>query len=146
MKNWIVVANASRARVLEESDRPGRYVHIADLVHPQSRQKGSALADDRPGHAHAEGSGQAGTSYVRHTDPREREHDRFAREVAERIDHGVAAHRCAGLTLVASSPFLGRLKAHLGGQAVKAIVRSIDADYTTLTERELAERLAKPAS
>jgi protein required for attachment to host cells len=143
MKNWLVIANASRARVLEEGSKPGRYVHVADLVHMQSRQKGSALAGDRPGHAHAEGGRQAGTSYVPHTDPREREHDRFAREVAQRLDEGIAAHRCAGLVLVASSPFLGHLKSHLGEQAKKAVLRTIDADYTTLGERELAERLTK---
>lgn len=142
MKNWLVVANASRARVLEESDKPGSYVHVADLVHPQSRQKGVDLASDRPGHAHAEGGGLAGTSFAPHTDPREREHDRFAREVAQRLDAGIAAHQCAGLVLVASSPFLGHLKAHLGEQARKAVVRTLDADYTALDERELAVRLA----
>lgn len=142
MKNWLVVANASRARVLEESDKPGSYVHVADLVHPQSRQKGVDLASDRPGHAHGEGGGLAGTSFAPHTDPREREHDRFAREVAQRLDAGIAAHQCAGLVLVASSPFLGHLKAHLGEQARKAVVRTLDADYTALDERELAVRLA----
>jgi protein required for attachment to host cells len=149
MKNWLVIANASRARVLEDSGLQGAkrratpYVHVADLVHPQSRQKGMALDDDRPGHAHAEGGGQAGTSYAPHTDPRQREHDRFAREVAQMLDEGIAAHRCAGLVLVASSPFLGQLKVHLGEQARKAIVHTLDADYTSLTDAELAARLAQ---
>jgi len=142
MKNWLVIANAARARVLEESNKPGRYVHVADLVHPQSRQKGISLVDDRPGHAHAEGVGLAGTSFAPRTDPHERERDRFAREVARRLDEGIAAHGCAGLVLVASSPFLGRLKAHLGAQARKAVVRTLDADYTALGDRELAARLA----
>lgn len=148
MKNWLVIANAARARVLEESDtRPG-YVHVADLLHPQSRQKGVALAGDRPGHAHAEGvgHGQGSTSYVPRTDPREREHDRFAREVAQLLEEGVAAHRCAGLVLVASSPFLGRLKSHLGEQARKAVIRTLDADYTALSEDELAQRLVAAPS
>jgi Protein required for attachment to host cells len=46
------------------------------------------------------------------------------------------------LVLVASSPFLGLLKGHLGEQAKKAIVRTVDADYTTLDEQALADRLA----
>jgi hypothetical protein len=46
--------------------------------------------------------------------------------------------------LVASSPFLGHLKAHLGVQARKAIVRTVDADYTALRDSDLAERLAEP--
>lgn len=145
MKNWLVVANASRARVLEETRRPGHYVHVADLLHPESRQKGSELAGDRPGHvpgtsAHGTGS----SAFDPKTDPREREHDRFAREVAAALNEGIAGGRCAGLVLVASNPFLGHLKEHLSGQAHKALLRTVAADYTGLDEREIAQRLAPP--
>ncbi len=142
MKNWLVVANASSARVLEES-APGAYTHVADLVHPQSRQKGSELSSDRPGHvpgvsAHGTGS----SAFDSRTDPREREHDRFARELADTLNSGIASGRCAGLILVASAPFLGHIKQHLSDHATKALLRSVTADYTSLNERELAQRLA----
>jgi protein required for attachment to host cells len=143
MKNWLVVANAARARVLEETDRAGVYAHRADLIHPQSRQKGVDLAPDRAGHAEGAGQGAAaGAAYVSHTDPREREHDRFARELAALLNGGIARGECAGLVLVASNPFLGRLKAHLGGQARKAILRTVASDCTALRDDELAQRLA----
>lgn len=142
MRNWLVIANASRARVLEETDAPGAYVHIADLVHPQSRQKGAALASDRPGQVKGVGHGLGNASYIPPTDPRERERDRFAREVAHILNQGVAAHQCAGLVLVASSPFLGHVKAHLDAQAARALLRTVDADYTQLANSELAQRLA----
>ncbi len=142
MKNWLVVANASRARVLEESGEHGVYVHVADLVHPQSRQKGTDLAGDRPGHvpgvsAHGTGS----SAFEPRTAPREREHEHFAHEVATLLDEGIATGRCAGLVLVASNPFLGQLKEHLGERASKAVLHSVAADYTALDERELAQRL-----
>ncbi|MDO9313567.1 MAG: host attachment protein [Burkholderiaceae bacterium] len=146
MKNWLVVANASRARVLEESDTPGQYVHVADLLHPESRQKGGELVGDRPGHVDRIGHGLGSTAYAPHTDPREREHDRFAREVATLLNGGVADGRCAGLLLVASNPFLGHLKSHLGAQARKAIVRTVSKDLTGQREDELAQFLqAHPA-
>lgn len=146
MKNWLVVANASRARVLEESGTAGGYVHIADLVHPQSRQKGTELAGDRPGHvpgptAHGTGS----SAYDPRTTPGEREHERFAREVATTLNEGIAAGRCAGLKLVASNPFLGHLKKHLTAQSNKAVLSSLAADYTALNDHELAQRLTPPA-
>lgn len=142
MKNWLVVANASRARVLEETGTAGEYTHVADLVHPQSRQKGSELGHDRPGHVGGASGGDAGSAAFDHrSTPREREHERFAREVAALLDAGVADGRCAGLVLVASNPFLGELKEHLGVQAHKALLRTHAADYTTLSDRELAQRL-----
>jgi protein required for attachment to host cells len=145
-RNWLVVANAARARVLEENERAGTYTHVVDLVHPQSRQKGVELAKahggDRAGLVMGSGRGGAGgTALDPRTDPREREHDRFARELATTLNDGVASGRCAGLVLVASDPFLGHLKSHLDTQATKALLRTIASDYTALRDEELAKRL-----
>ncbi len=141
-RNWLVIANAARARVLEQGDWPDRVTHVADLVHPQSRQKGQRLAHDRPGHVEGTGHGLGSAAYVPRTDPREREHDRFAREVAAAIDEGVAGGRCAGLTLVASDPFLGHLKSHLSSQAHKRLLRTVASDLTALPDDEVLRRLA----
>lgn len=143
-RNWIVIANAARARVLEEADKPGQYTHVADLVHPQSRQKGVELAQahggDRAGHAMSS-RGPGGAAFEPRTDPREREHERFAREVAATLNGGVAAGRCGGLVLVASDPFLGQLKSHLDPQASKALLRTVASDYTTLRDDDIARRM-----
>lgn len=147
MKNWIVVANGARARILEEPDMgvgvPPRYVHVVDLVHPESRQKGSELASDAPGRVTGSGHGLGSGKFVPRTDPREKERDRFALDVARWLDDGVADGRCAGIVLVASNPLLGELKSHLGHQARKAVLRTLAADYTSLGDAELAARLAE---
>lgn len=141
MKNWLLVANAARARVLEVTPVKGAYRHVADLVHPQSRQKGVDLADDRPGHVDGGGHGPGGASYAPRTDPRERERDRFAQQVAQRLNGGIAAGECAGLILVASNPFLGEVKKHLGEQALKAVLRTVPSDLTLVADADLAQRL-----
>lgn len=143
MKNWLVVANASRARVLEESDDGNGYVHVADMVHPESRQKGLALGRDRAGHVQGTGHGLGSTEYLPRTDPREREHEQFARELAATLNAGVAGGRCAGLLLVCSNPFLGRLKGALSEHARKAVLRTVASDYTSLTEAELAQQVGR---
>lgn len=134
MKNWLVVANAARARVLEETGEPGAYLHRADLVHPQSRQKGVELGSQGP----------AGTAYPPRTDVRDREHDRFAQEVAAALNEAVAHGQCAGLVLVASNPFLGHLKAHLSARTHAALLRTVPSDYTSLSDTEIARRLGAP--
>lgn len=150
MKNWVVVANAAQARVLEEvGPRPGdardrvRYTAVATLVHPKSRIKGVDLASDRPGHVERSGHGLSRTAYVPRSDPRVHEQDLFARELAALLDQGVADGRCAGLVLMAANPFLGRLKSHLGAQSVKAVLRTLAVDGTHLGPDELAERLSR---
>lgn len=142
MKNWWVVANAARARLLEESEPPGAFVHRADLVHPQSRQKGVELQADRAGHVLGGHHTPGGAAYVPRSDPRAHEHDRFAQEIAAMLDAGIASGECAGIVLVASNPFLGHLKAHLGERSRRAIVRTVPSDFTSLRDDELHDRLA----
>lgn len=142
MKNWLIVANAARARLLEEAGTPGAYVHRADWVHPQSRQKGIKLDTDRAGHVLGGHHHAGGAAYSPRSDAHDREHDRFAAEIAAVLDAGVASGECAGIVLVASNPFLGHLKAHLGEQSRRAILRTVSSDYTSLRDDELHELLA----
>lgn len=146
MKNWLVVANASRARVLEEAGTAGAYAHVADLVHPDSRRKGVELGTDRPGHVEGTGHGLGSAAYQPRSEPHRQEHDRFAQELAALLNAGVADGRCAGLVLCASNPFLGLLKGHLSARAHEAVLRSVPSDYTGLRDDELAERLQPAAS
>jgi protein required for attachment to host cells len=141
MRNWLVVANGARARVLEEADGGG-YVHVADLVHPASRLKGAELDADRPGHVTSGAHGTGSSEYRPRLEPHERELQHFAGELAALLDAGVADGRCAGLVLVVSNPFLGHLKARLGEHARDRVLRSVAHDYTALNDAELAQRLA----
>ena len=147
MRNWLIVANAARARVFEDRGEGETLRTVADLVHTQSRQKGMDLAGDRPGHVEGQGHGTGGSAFVAHTDPREHERDRFALEVASLLNEGIAAGRCAALVLVASNPFLGHLKSHLSVQAARAVLRTVPNDFTTLHENEIVQRLhVEPAA
>lgn len=143
--NWVVVANSARARVLAQTDQPAVFDTVADLVHPESRQSSVQLAEahggSQPGHVAATGHGPGSAGFLPRTDPHEREHDQFAREVASVLNQGVADGRCAGFVLVASDPFLGRVKSHLGVQAAKALLRTVHGDFTQVSDRTLAQRL-----
>ena len=139
MTNWLVVANAARARILVETGHPPAYVERVDLVHSASRQKGIALGSDRSGHTL--GSGPAGAAYASRTDPRERERDRFAREIAALLNQGVTSGECHGLVLAASNPFLGHLKSHLGPNARKVLLATLPDDLTALSNEQIADRI-----
>lgn len=142
-KTWIVLANASRARVCERDAKAGGLHDLMDFVHTQSRQKGNELGFDQPGHVErGMGSGlRGGTDLDPRTDPRKKEHARFAREIAQYLDKGVASRQCERIVLIASNPFLGEIKAHLGAAAAAAVWVTAPSDLMALNGRELAQRV-----
>lgn len=140
-RRWYVVADAGRARVLERTDAADDWADVADLVHPGSRLKAAALAADRPGHIEGVGQGTGGAAYSPRTEPRQHEHEAFAREIAAIVDAAIVEGRCDTLVVVASNPFLGVLRRALGDRT-RARVRATAAhDWTTLPDAELVGKL-----
>ncbi|MBK6470089.1 MAG: host attachment protein [Betaproteobacteria bacterium] len=138
--DWVVVANAARARIFQRDDENQALREIADHVHTPSRQKATELTDDRPGRAL---KGNASTAFAPHTDPREREHKRFAHEVAQTLEEAALANRIPGLVLLASNPFLGELKAELGDAARRLLKHSTPIDLTMFQHAELEQRVTR---
>ena len=139
---WIVVANASRARVYERDPDTAKLTERSDFIHPQSRQKVGELQYDRAGHTeHGFGTaGRGSAQYEPPTDAHTRERSKFAREVAQFLDAAVLEHRCPGWMLFASSPFLGELKAQLGASA-KSLIAAEPRDLTSWSEAGLERRV-----
>lgn len=142
---WIVLANASRARILSRDPSGGLLEELADFVHPQSREKGSDLTSDRPGHAQkAHGdAGHAATAFQAAVDPRQKEHAVFAAEVSHHLEQAVAQGRCQDLVLMASDPFLGELKSHLSEGARRIVRATVPRDLTTFSGPDLVQRVTE---
>jgi protein required for attachment to host cells len=138
--DWVVVANAARARIFQRDDENQALREIDDRVHSPSRQKASELEDDRPGKAR---KGDMSTAFAPHTEARDREHQRFAREVAQLLEDAALAHRMPGLVLLASNPFLGELKAELGDATLRLLKHSAPVDLTSYQHAELEQRVTR---
>ncbi|MBA4176371.1 MAG: host attachment protein [Leptothrix sp. (in: Bacteria)] len=136
--DWIVVANAARARIFERDDENQALREIADCVHAPSRMKASELDADRPGKAR---KSQASTAFTPHTEARDREHQRFAREVSQLLEKAARSERMPALVLLASNPFLGELKAELGSGAKRLLKLCVPVDLTTYQHAELEQRV-----
>jgi len=136
----VLVANAARARLFERDAQNAAMRELASFVHPQTRLKGAALGHDRPGRAH---KGVASTAFPPHTDPHQKEHAEFARELAQRLEELALEHRHPRLLLLASSPFLGELKAHLGSAAKHWLQAALPLDLTAFEGAELEQRVSQ---
>ena len=137
---WILVANASVARLFRRDSPTDPLIPLTTMEHPESRLKASQLADDRPGHEATDFS-SGGNRYEPRIDVRRKEHQRFAREIAERLDAGLAAGEFSALWLFASSPFLGELKAQLSDAVDKRVQLALNSDLTALGLTDIEQRL-----
>lgn len=135
---WVVIANASKARVFERDPDNDAMRELASYVHAASRLKGVELGLDRPGQAR---KSAASTAFQPHTLPREREHARFAHELAQMLESAALEHRMPEWTLLASNPFLGELKAALGQAAQRLLQTSLALDLSACQGRELELRV-----
>jgi protein required for attachment to host cells len=140
-KTWILTANASTARIYENGGPKQGLKLVKELNHPQSREKGSELVTDRPGHHRSAGNGHG--AFVQQTDPKQNEAAHFALELARELESGRTSNSFQRLMLVASPPFIGMLNDNLSIHVKNLVSESIQKDYTKVDPRELSGHLEK---
>lgn len=136
---WFVVANATGARVL--SRQPGRALQLERLFeHPGSRLKTATLGDDKAGREVGAGH-TGGATYQPRTDPHRKEHEHFARELADWLEEKGRTGAFETLSVFAGSPFLGELKQALGRICNERLAVARDLDLTHVGLAELDHRV-----
>ena len=137
---WVLVANAARARSFVRDADNNAMRELCAFVHPESRMTGQELGAERGGKVF---KGAASTQFAPHTDPHDKEHTEFARELALYLEEAALAHRYTNLTLIASKSFLGELRAHLGAATQHLVSASVPLDLTAYQGSELEQRVAQ---
>ncbi len=136
---WILVANASRARLFATDERAERWDLREEFQHLDSRVQSRDLMEqfDNP---------NAGSLHKpqpeNEPDARQHlEHDRFARQLAERLERGVNDHAFERLVIAAPPAFLGRMRKQISPRVYQRLMLDLNADYVNVPERELPERI-----
>jgi protein required for attachment to host cells len=141
MKQYILVANAARARVFAVSDGAKAWALEKEFDHPSSRAKRSDLLTDAAGRVRQSFGHGSRPAMAPDTDPKEVEALDFAHELAEHLESGLSHNRFDRVTLVAPPHFLGLLRQTVSEQVRKRINAAFDKDYTTLPARDLPEHI-----
>ena len=134
---WVMVANASQARLFANLGPNKGLQLLKELAHPESREKTSNLVSDRSGANAGTGHG----AFVQATDPKHHEAERFAQEVSRELDDGRVKNAYDRLILVASAPFIGLVNSRMPDPVRSKVSQSIDKDYTRLSVKELSGHL-----
>lgn len=142
MTKWILIADASRARLFRDEDTRGAFTLLDSLEHPSSRARARDLMADANGRkpsgmtrGGADAGAGAGSSSARpgaapFTDPKAVEAEKFARDLAARLNKGLHEHAYDRLVVAAPPHFLGVLKHLLDGEVTKHVDRFINKDLT----------------
>ncbi|UVH60696.1 host attachment protein [Variovorax paradoxus] len=137
----IVIANAASARIFRRDTAKSPLVPVATLAHDASRLHTRELESDRPGSQAADNS-RGLNHFEPRSDARRNEHQRFAKEIAHRLDAGLKAGEYASLTLFASNPFMGELKAQLSEAVTQRLKATLNNDLCHVGIAELESRIS----
>ncbi len=138
-KLWILVGNASRARLFSADAQGENWSLLEEFHHDDSRAKNSDLLNqwDNPNG----GTHHSPPSEYEPDGRKELEHNRFARELSTFLDRGVDSHRFDRLIIAAPPEFLGRLRKALSTRVRQRVVLDLDADYSNVSANELPARV-----
>lgn len=155
---WILIADASRARVFRENDQSDRYEILQTFEHEASRARSRDLMADtngrKPG-GPSLGAVHGGGRSVSHevgrvgaapdTEPKEVEAQKFARELAHYLEAQLNQHAYDKLMIAAPPHFLGLLRGCLSAQVDKHVQTTLNKDLTHLDTSSIRDHVIAAA-
>ncbi|MBM7119196.1 host attachment protein [Archangium primigenium] len=136
---WILVANASRARLFSTDERAEKWDLREELFHEESRQRSTELLN-QPDNPNA-GTLRKPSAENEPNGRQSLEHERFARQLAERLEQGLNERAYERLVIAAPPEFLGRLRKVISDRVHKHLMLDMRADFSNIPARELPDRI-----
>lgn len=138
---WVLISNASGARLFGVQSRHRPWVLRREYVHHESRLKGAELQSDRPGRTQESARPGVSTLLEPHLTAKEAEARAFARILVDDLEDARKHSRYQRLAITAPPHFLGLLREHLTPQLASLVALTLDKDYTHLPDQELPAKL-----
>lgn len=142
MSTWILVADASRARVFasEHSNQP--LVEMSDILNPDGRLHESEMTTDTDTRGRAPNG--AGSHGLGDAPPvKEELMHRFAQQLCAQLEHASQQGKFGRLYMVAPPHFLGILRKHRSQELDRSVVGDIAKDICTGTATEIRDHLPR---
>jgi protein required for attachment to host cells len=136
---WILVANASTAKLFANHGPKKGLQLVKEFSHPESRQKNADLVTDRAGFMQSSGTGHGSRQPA--TEPKQYEAQNFSQELAQELQSGRTSNQVSRIILVAPPAFLGLLNAQLDGPTAQIVSERFEKDYTKASDKELSAHL-----
>jgi protein required for attachment to host cells len=139
-RTWILVADGSRARILE-NDGPGKGLHeVAGHVYHGDHAATHEIMSDRTGRAYSS-VGPGRSAMQPHTDPHRDLKKKFAHQLADVLAADLERKSYDRLVIVAAPSALGDLRAALPDHVRAKVTAEVAKDLTKTPDAELASHL-----
>lgn len=139
--DWIVVADAARARVFHWAGRRQVLDELYDLHHPQTEKHEGDLRTGGNG-AVIQSSSSASFQSDPHITTTEKHAEDFAKELADFLHKARSKDEYNGLVLVAAPRFLGRLRENLDSATAQMVEKEIDKNWAQHDRQQIQKLLA----
>lgn len=139
-KVWVVVANASTARLFRGTDDGSNVVEFETLAHPASRVAGRDLMTDGPGIAFRS-TGAGWHTAGPETEIKQHELRSFATVIARRLDDARTHGDCRSVAVIAAPALLGELRARMNGPTGAMVGYTLDKNMVHAGARDLLAAL-----
>ncbi|MDX1443476.1 MAG: host attachment protein [Gammaproteobacteria bacterium] len=130
-KHWIVAADSARARLFTmkpgQTGLPEALEEQEDVAHPEGRLRDQDLVTDDAGRTGEGGRVQRHT-FASEKSEQDHEREKFARRLADHLDHLRATGKLETLDVVAAPTFLGELRNAFDDNLSRCVKREVDAD------------------
>jgi len=137
---WIIVADASRARIFEKAAASEDIHEKETFTHPASRLHEQELTSDLPGRAF-DSKGEGRHAMGAKHDPKQNEAEEFARQLADHVEKARVDHRFDKLNIIAAPAMLGHLRAAMSDEARKLVTLELDKDLTQHSIEDIQQHL-----
>jgi protein required for attachment to host cells len=142
-----LICDARKALFLRNIGTPfAPVLEVEEVLEAPENPPNHVQEADRPGRRidrTAAGAGSGPRSAMEPADPHARAEERFARDVAARLEARDRRAAIDALVIAAPAPFLGDLRRRLPARLRAAVLGEIPKDLTPLPLAEMAERLLR---
>lgn len=139
-KIWVVVADASRARIFTARTPGDGLVELETLTHPEGRLHEGDLVTDRSGRDR-DAAGGGGHDMGHTDDAKDTEGARFAVEVCDALEKARVQGEIKKLHVVASPHFLGLLRKQQTAALKKLVEGELSKNLVTKNPEEIRKAL-----
>lgn len=139
-RTWILIADASRAKVLLKAGKGNGLTVIAGMTMARDHKRASEIGADKPGRSF-ESVGATRHAIAPRSDPERIEEQRFAGRIIERLEAEAGQDSYDQLVLVAPPVMLGDLRAALTPHLSHRLVATLDKDLTKTPAAKLGSLL-----